>query len=81
VYPNPFVNEVQWSLELKQTADVFARCYDLQGRLIAEGPRVHAEKGMFNHSASFGELPNAVYRVELWSEQGPIASRLMVKAK
>ncbi|MFM7588492.1 MAG: hypothetical protein ACKO55_05195, partial [Bacteroidota bacterium] len=81
VYPNPFVNEVHWSLDLKQSAEVFARCYDLQGRLLAEGPKVYAEQGIFNHSASFGELPMAVYRVELWSEQGPIASRLMVKAK
>ncbi|MFM7289322.1 MAG: hypothetical protein ACKO18_08085 [Bacteroidota bacterium] len=81
VYPNPFVNEVHWSLDLKHSAEVFARCYDLQGRLLAEGPKVHAEQGIFNHSATFGELPMAVYRVELWSEQGPIASRLMVKAK
>ncbi|MFM7700990.1 MAG: hypothetical protein ACKO7V_09400 [Bacteroidota bacterium] len=81
VYPNPFVNEVHWSLDLKHSAEVFARCYDLQGRLLAEGPKVYAEQGIFNHSASFGELPMAVYRVELWSEQGPIASRLMVKAK
>ncbi|MFM8976845.1 MAG: hypothetical protein ACKOJE_02225 [Bacteroidota bacterium] len=81
VYPNPFVNEVHWSLDLKQSAEVFARCFDLQGRLLAEGPKVHAEQGIFNHSATFGELPMAVYRVELWSEQGPIASRLMVKAK
>jgi hypothetical protein len=81
VYPNPFVNEVHWSLDLKHSAEVFARCYDLQGRLLAEGPKVHAEQGIFNHSASFGELPMAVYRVEIWSEQGPIASRLMVKAK
>ncbi|MFM7748233.1 MAG: hypothetical protein ACKO7X_09985 [Bacteroidota bacterium] len=81
VYPNPFVNEVHWSLDLKHSAEVFARCYDLQGRLLAEGPKVYAEQGIFNHSASFGELPKAVYRVELWSEQRPIASRLMVKAK
>ncbi|MFM8787327.1 MAG: hypothetical protein ACKOFE_06735, partial [Bacteroidota bacterium] len=81
VYPNPFVDEVHWSLDLKHSAEVFARCYDLQGRLLAEGPKVHAEQGIFNHSATFGELPMAVYRVELWSEQGPIASRLMVKAK
>jgi len=81
VYPNPFVNEIHWSLDLKHSAEVFARCYDLQGRLLAEGPKVHAEQGTFNHSSSFGELPIAVYRVELWSEQGPITSRLMVKAK
>ncbi|MFM8959815.1 MAG: hypothetical protein ACKOKH_06105 [Bacteroidota bacterium] len=81
VYPNPFVDEVRWNLDLKHSAEVFARCYDLQGRLLAEGPKVHAEQGIFNHSATFGELPMAVYRVELWSEQGPIASRLMVKAK
>jgi len=81
VYPNPFVNEVHWSLDLKQSAEVFARCFDLQGRLLAEGPKVHAEQGILNHSATFGELPMAVYRMELWSEQGPIASRLMVKAK
>jgi len=81
VYPNPFVNEVHWNLDLKHSAELFARCYDLQGRLLAEGPKVHAEQRIFNHSASFGELPMAVYRVEIWSEQGPIASRLMVKAK
>jgi hypothetical protein len=53
----------------------------VQGRLIAEGPQVHSEQGLLNYSASFGELPMAVYRVELWSEHGQIASRLMVKAK
>ncbi|MFM7031950.1 MAG: hypothetical protein ACKOX4_05470, partial [Bacteroidota bacterium] len=51
VYPNPFVDEVHWSLDLKHSAEVFARCYDLQGRLLAEGPKVHAEQGIFNHSA------------------------------
>ncbi|MFM8685358.1 MAG: hypothetical protein ACKODJ_02280, partial [Bacteroidota bacterium] len=56
VYPNPFVNEVHWSLDLKHSAEVFARCYDLQGRLLAEGPKAHAEQGIFNHSATFGEL-------------------------
>lgn len=81
VYPNPFVNEVHWSLDLKHSADVFARCYDLQGRLMAEGPRVHAEQGALNYCTSFGELPEAVYRVELWTEQGPLASKLMVKGK
>jgi hypothetical protein len=81
VYPNPFVNEVNWSLDLHHSAVVHARCYDVQGRLIAEGPQVHSEQGLLNYSASFGELPMAVYRVELWSEQGQIASRLMVKAK
>lgn len=80
-YPNPFVNDVNWTLDLYQTAIVHARCFDVQGRLVAEGPRVHAEQGALNYSASFGQLPRSVYRVELWSEQGPLASRLMVKAQ
>jgi hypothetical protein len=81
VYPNPFVNEVHWSLDIPNAGLVHARCYDLQGRLVAEGPKTYVEAGTLQYSASFEQIPQAIYRLELWSDQGPLATRLMVKTK
>lgn len=81
VYPNPFVNEVHWSLDLHKADLVQARCYDLQGRLVAEGPKTYVEAGLLQYSASFEQIPQAIYRLELWSDQGPLSTRLMIKTK
>ena len=78
-YPNPFNDLVTWDLDRQNPGTLQARCYDLQGRLVAEGPALYTQGGSSSYRFDLSNLPDAMYRVELWSENQRLGAQLMLK--
>jgi len=66
VYPNPFINRVQWSFETKHTFDLRLKVYDLKGNVVHFEERKRQAAGSHNMEwTTNSSLPRGTYLYSL----------------
>ena len=65
VFPNPISNEVGVSFNLKETADVQAQLYSLNGELVSELMNENISLGICNKVFNVNNVPQGIYMVKL----------------
>ncbi|MEX1190243.1 MAG: T9SS type A sorting domain-containing protein [Bacteroidia bacterium] len=80
LYPNPFVNQVNYKFLLEEATKIEASIYDVAGKLVAEIIKSDAKKGLNELQFNLDPLAEGVYFLRIFSDNELIMSERLVKA-
>ena len=77
--PNPAVDQVAVSFEVKESSNLRYRIVDYSGRLVQEGDFGQVSAGTFSERILVNDLPQGTYNLEIRSEAGSKVTRFVIQ--
>ncbi|MFM7153494.1 MAG: DUF4397 domain-containing protein, partial [Bacteroidota bacterium] len=77
--PNPAVDQVVVSFDVKESSNLRYRIMDYSGRLVQEGDFGQVSAGAFSERILVNDLPQGTYNLEVRSEAGSKVTRFVIQ--
>jgi hypothetical protein len=77
--PNPAVDQVVVSFDVKESSNLRYRIMDYSGRLVQEGDFGQVSAGTFSERILVNDLPQGTYNLEIRSEAGSKVTRFVIQ--
>ncbi len=74
--PNPFSSQVTFNIDLKNSADVSLKLYDLRGRVVKDISSTPYSKGVHDISMNTNDLPSGIYLLQVMAGSEIITKKI-----